>query len=104
MGGISAMWKDMWVLPTMVYDIIISTDWMQKHNLHISFSNWHIKVNGQTCNMKNVRKDLIRECSVINAHEVKELMKKDKIVKLTVWSVTKIDKRNATEEEVDEHI
>jgi hypothetical protein len=66
----------------MAYDIIIDTDWMQKHDLHISFSNWHIKVDGQTCDMENIRKNLIQECSIINAHEVEELMKEDKIVEM----------------------
>jgi hypothetical protein len=59
MDGISVTWKDTWVLPTMAYDIIIDTNWMQKHDSHISFSNQHIKVNNQTCKIENLRKDLI---------------------------------------------
>jgi hypothetical protein len=30
MGDISSTWKNMWVLPAMAYDIIISTNWMEK--------------------------------------------------------------------------
>jgi hypothetical protein len=38
MGGITTAWKNAWVLPTMSYTIIISTDWMEAHDPHISFS------------------------------------------------------------------
>jgi hypothetical protein len=54
--------------------------------------------------MKNIRKDLIQEYSIINAHKMEELMKEDKIVKMTVWSITKVDERNPTKEETDEQI
>jgi Zinc knuckle len=30
MGDISSTWKNAWVLPAMTYDIIISTDWIEK--------------------------------------------------------------------------
>jgi hypothetical protein len=67
----------MWVLPVMTYNIIISTDWMQKHD-------FYIKVNDQICDMENIKKNLIQKCSIINTYEVEELMKKDKIMKMIV--------------------
>lgn len=56
-------------------DIIIGTDWMRQYDPHISFKNRTITVDGQTVVMENIREDLIRECSLIEAREVETLFK-----------------------------
>jgi hypothetical protein len=104
MGNITTAWKDAWVLPTMAYDIIIGTDWMQKHDPHISFKNRTITVDGQSCDMENVRESLIYECALISANEVEALLKEDRIVKMVVWSLSKVENRDPTEEEKDAQI
>jgi Retroviral aspartyl protease len=84
MGDISSTWKNMWVLPAMTYNIIISTDWMEKWNPLISFSKCTISMGGQSCDMENIREDLIQKCYVVETCEVKALMVKDKIVEMIV--------------------
>jgi hypothetical protein len=37
MGKISTAWDNAWILPAMAYDVIVGTDWMEKHNPHINF-------------------------------------------------------------------
>jgi hypothetical protein len=97
MGGITTAWKNAWVLPVMSYDIIIDTNWMEVHDLHISFSQKKITVGGQSCDMENVREDLIRECTLIEASEVEVLLKKDKIVEMVVWSLIREKERESIE-------
>jgi hypothetical protein len=91
MSDITSEWKNAWVLPCMAYDIIIDTDWMEKFDPHVSFQNRKITVAGQSVEMENIREDLIRECTLIQAWEVENLLKEDKIVEMVVWSLTKND-------------
>jgi hypothetical protein len=77
----------------MAYDIIIGTDWMEKFNPHVSFQNRKITVAEQSVEMENIREDLIRECTLIQAWEVENLLKEDKIVEMVVWSLTKNDEK-----------
>jgi hypothetical protein len=102
MGGIKSDWKNVWVLPCISYDIIIGTDWMEKHDPHISFKNCKVVVGGQSVEMENIREDLIRECTLIQAKEVESLLKEDKIVEMVVWSLTKTEENTA--QEVDAQI
>jgi hypothetical protein len=88
----------------MSYDIIIGTDWMEAHDLHISFSQKKIIVGGQSCDIENVREDLIRECTLIEVSEVEALLKEDKIVEMVVWSLTRKEERKPIEEEKDVQI
>jgi hypothetical protein len=83
-GGITTAWKNTWVLPAMSYDIIIGTDWMEVHDLYISFNQRKIMVGGQLCDMENVQEDLIRECTLIEASEVEALLRENKIVEIVV--------------------
>jgi len=55
MGDIKSGWKNAWVLPDMIYDLIVGTDWMAKFNPYIDFKNRAIIVKGQKCEMANVR-------------------------------------------------
>jgi hypothetical protein len=75
----------------MSYDIIIGTDWMEKHNPHISFKNREMVVGGQSVTMENIREDLICECTLIQARDVEAFLKEDKIVEMVVWSLTKTE-------------
>jgi hypothetical protein len=54
--------------------------------------------------MENVREDLIRECTLIEASEVEALLKEDKIVEMVVWSLTKVEGREPMEEEKNAQI
>jgi hypothetical protein len=38
----------------MSYDIIIGTDWMEKHDPHISFKNHEVVVGGQSVTIENI--------------------------------------------------
>lgn len=104
MGNISSTWKNAWVLPAMSYDIIIGTDWMERHDPRISFKERKITVDGQSCDMENIREDLIRKCTTITAYEVEALFRKDKIVKMVVWSLTKVNDMKPTESEKNTQI
>jgi hypothetical protein len=88
----------------MSYDIIISTDWMKVYDSHISFSQRKITVRGQSCDMENIREDLIRECTLIEVSEVEALLREDKIVEMVVWNLTKEEEREPMEEEKDAQI
>jgi hypothetical protein len=74
------------------------------YDLHISFSQRKITVGGQLCDMENVQEDFIRECTLIETSEVEALLREDKIVEMVVWSLTKEEGREPTEEEKDVQI
>jgi hypothetical protein len=86
----------------MSYDIIIGTDWIEKHDPHISFKNCEVVVGGQSVTMENIREDLIRKCTLIQARDVEALLKEDKIVEMVVWSLTKTEGKG--EQTLDEQI
>jgi Retroviral aspartyl protease len=104
MGNISSTWKNVWVLPAMAYDIIIGTDWIERWDPLISFSKRTISMGGHSCDMKNVCKDLIQKCSVISTHKVESLFTEDKIIEITAWNISKVDRREPAEEERDTQI
>jgi hypothetical protein len=61
-------------------------------------------VEGQSCNIENIREDFIKECTLIEASEVEALLREDKIVEMVVWSLIKEEERESTEEEKDVQI
>jgi hypothetical protein len=67
----------------MAYDLIVETDWMEKHNPHINFKERTIQVREQTCKMDNVCEDLIHECVTIEAFQLEQLLTEEKMVELT---------------------
>jgi hypothetical protein len=85
----------------MSYDIIIGTDWMEKHYPHIDFIQCTISVGTNVCKMENVREDLIRECSTISTRELEALLTDDKIMEIMAWNISKVEGRDSTEEERD---
>jgi hypothetical protein len=75
---------------------------MEKHDSHISFKNCEMVVGGQSVTMENIREDLIRECTLIQARDVEALLKENKIVEMVVWSLTKTEGKG--EQTLDEQI
>jgi Reverse transcriptase (RNA-dependent DNA polymerase)/RNase H-like domain found in reverse transcriptase/Aspartyl protease len=101
MGDISSSWKDAWVLPAMSYNIIIGTDWMEKHHPHIDFTQCTISVGANVYKMENVREDLIHECNTITTRELEALLTDDKIMEITAWNISKVKGQDLTEEKRD---
>jgi hypothetical protein len=52
--------------------------------------------------MDNVREDLIRECVIIEAFQLEQLLTEGKVVELTVWDIREV--MGGTEEQVNEKI
>ena len=56
-----------WVLPTMAYDIIVGTDWIEANNPRIDFGKRKMEVKEKEVDLTNIREDLVRECTMIQA-------------------------------------
>jgi hypothetical protein len=66
----------------MVYNIIIGTDWLGANTPCIDFDKRTITVGDALCEMENVRENLIREYTTIQAYQLEQLLKEDKVEKI----------------------
>ena len=91
--------EEAWILPTMAYNIIMKTDWIEMNNLRINFERKKIEVKEKKVDLVNVKEDLVRGCTMIQVWQIEQLLKEDKLTEIIVWNITQLLRRK--EEEAD---
>jgi hypothetical protein len=61
-----------------------------------------IAVKDTLCKMKNIRENLIQDCTMIQAYQLEQLLKDDKIKEIIAWNIEL--KKGATDNQINEEI
>jgi hypothetical protein len=86
----------------MSYDIIIGVDWLSANTPRIDFDKCTITVKDLTCEMDNVREDLIWNCTTIQVYQLEQLLRDEKVEEVIAWNIKL--KKGTTDEEIDKEI